>query len=632
MAPKARIGRKSFWPSIVPEGASLGFNATDNSLPSSARTSRRGALLRRRSLVVFWQRLVVGLILCLGAAPGIAIPFQRVVWHETFESPNVSFHWEITQGLWAFGKPAIGPTNAFSGGVCAATGLQRGSPFTGASSLVSPAVTLPPASDAPRLRFWHWFKIHTLHYGEVSVRFDDGQQEPISPRYNGQAPGWSPVSLDVTKYAGRRVRFVFHFSNYADRDWPGWFIDEVELVAGGYHYDGFEDFEGAWGDWSADRGNWAIGRPGVGPTAAVSGINCAAVALTADRFPVFPIASSLVSPPVTLPHASQEPRLSFQHWFKIHSLHHGQVFILLEDGTEEAISPRFNGQSPSWTPTTLDLSKYAEKRVRFKFHFAAYVDGDWPGWFIDDVRLQMTPALDVQAVPEDFERGWNDWFADQGNWHIGAPTIGPNAAFGGTNCAAVALHGHTFPTYPISSSLVSPRFKIPEAALNPRLTFQHWFKIHSLHHGQVWIVPPTGPEEALSLRYTGDSSGWTTALLQLSKYAGQVVRFKFYFTAYVDGSWPGWFIDDVRVLPALRNTRPQFDPVKPQLAHALEILWRSSSSRSRPRTRIQGRVWPIRCLKIPRQHRLASITHQANSPGRQRSRRVLAPDITSPSA
>jgi hypothetical protein len=136
----------------------------------------------------------------------------------------------------------------------------------------------------------------------------------------------------------------------------------------------------------------------------------------------------------------------------------------------------------------------------------------------------------------------------------------------------VALRGDKFPISPISSSLISPRILVPDASSNPHLSFQNWFKIHPAHSGQVFVSLADGTEEAISIQYNGDSSGWTPALLPLGKYGGKIVRFKFSFGSYVDSTWPGWFIDDVRVIPPVHNARPQFSTVKPQLAHALEKL------------------------------------------------------------
>lgn len=484
----------------------------------------------------------------------------------------VSLRWEITKAVWTFGTPEVGPTNAFAGKRCAATGLRHDEASVGSSSLVSPPIWLPAASEEPRLRFWHWFKIHPSHYGEITVRTEGGVEEAIPLKYSTVGIGWTPASVSLTKWGGQRVQIGFHFANYVDPVWPGWFIDEVEVVAGGQLFGGFDDFEGGWGDWSAERGNWYVGSPAIGPMAAWSGTNCAAVALNGDGFPISPFSSSLVSPPMQLPSVTEGPRLRFWQWFRIHPSHYGQVWIRLADGSEEPLSVQYSGSAPGWSPVSLSLAKYQGQKVQFKFLFTAYVDSDWPGWFIDDVQIETLPPLDLQAGDESFEGGWGDWSVDRGNWSVGKPTIGPGGAITGTNCAAVSLNGEGFPVTPMSSSLLSPRFRLPEATANPRLNFQHWFRIHPSHSGQVWIRLEDGVEEALSIVYNGDSGGWTTALLSLSKYGGKTVQFRFYFAAYVDDDWPGWFIDDVRILPRLGNSRPAFDPVAPQIAHALEPL------------------------------------------------------------
>ena len=525
---------------------------------------------KSRCLMVW---LVAGLLLQgTVARPGMAAPYQTGSWQEGFEGNNVTLQWEVTTGLWAFGKPAIGPTNAFAGAVSAATGLQRDTPYRGSSTLISPPVAIPEKGEHPRLRYWQWFMLHPEAYGQVSVRLANGQVEALAPRFSGQAPVWSPAALDLAKYAGQTVQFLFDFAGYADINWPGWFIDELEVRSGGFFFGGFDDFEGSWGDWYAEHGNWSVGKPLIGPLGSVSGTNCAAVALRGDKLPIRVSGSSLLSPTIEVPPATLEPRLDFWHWFILHPEAYGRLSLLLENGQREELIPNFNGQAPGWTRVSQDLTRFAGQKIQFSFDFAGYADINWPGWYVDDVQLQFVPPVDIQAATVDFESGWGDWSVELGNWFIGTPAIGPSSGFASSNCVAVALQADRLPLIVNNSPLISPRFLVADAGSNPRLNFQHWFKIHPEAYAEVWVKLDDGKEELLSVRYTGDSSGWTSALLPLSKYAGKVVQFKFLFAGYLDSNWPAWFIDDIRLIPPVRNSRPVFAPAKAELAAPGEML------------------------------------------------------------
>jgi len=65
----------------------------------------------------------------------------------------------------------------------------------------------------------------------------------------------------------------------------------------------------------------------------------------------------------------------------------------------------------------------------------------------------------------------------------GIPTSGPNAAHGGTQCAATILNGN----YPVTADTRLTRlsyFTVPAANQNPRLRFWHWFSFSTADYGK----------------------------------------------------------------------------------------------------------------------------------------------------
>jgi hypothetical protein len=541
-------------------------------------------------------RAVVGTLYALLAAAGLIWQVNgTVIWKEDFESNAAQVNWAPTRGNWIIGVPTNpnGPGKAHSGSRCAAIGLsQNYSPAISSSLSYFQTLNIPDKARNPKLRFWHWFAINNSapyfgeipDYGQVKVLLANGTEEAISPQYNATSD-WAPAILDLSKYAGSAIQIEFYFFSNTENQAAGWFVDDVEITADDYPFMGFDSFECGWGNWATTRGNWQVGTPQNGPGKAWSGDQCAAVVLQGN-YPT-QVSSSLVSPSFLVPPASQNPRLRFMHWFSIDTSapyfgeipDYGQVKVLMPDGTEQPISPQFNGTS-DWTPASVDLTKYAGTAVQIEFYFYSNTENQSSGWFIDDVELRTgdhaflareSNGSELFAGTESFDNGWGDWAATRGNWQVGAPQNGPGKAWSGNFCAGIVLTGK----YPaqVSSSLVSPPFVVPAATQSPRLRFMHWFSIDNsapyfgeiADYGQVKVILPDGSEQTLSATYNG-TSDWTPALLDLSKYAGKTIQVEFYFYSNTENQSSGWFIDDVQLLPPVGNHPPSFTAVPSQTA------------------------------------------------------------------
>jgi hypothetical protein len=167
---------------------------------------------------------------------------------------------------------------------------------------------------------------------------------------------------------------------------------------------------------------------------------------------------------------------------------------------------------------------------------------------------------------EDFEAGWNDWFADNGNWEVGTPTSGPSVAHSGSNVGGTVLAGDYANT---TSSLVSPTIELPtiETGEEIHLRFWNWFSFGSQDRGDVRVSQQTAPgvwtDWVILGTHSGASGVWTHAMVDLSAYAGMTVRIGFQLR---QGSYsyvgPGWFVDDVLIKTTskvLVNTRYTFN-------------------------------------------------------------------------
>lgn len=188
---------------------------------------------------------------------------------------------------------------------------------------------------------------------------------------------------------------------------------------------------------------------------------------------------------------------------------------------------------------------------------ACAADGLPTGLFAGSSETEPEVILD-----QDFEAGWGDWWSDAGIWDVGAPSSGPNGAYGGSQCAATVLDGK-YPYGP-DSRLISPQIHLPEIAEGEELLlrFHQWWSYGSSDRGYVQIQTfdeATGAwSEWTNLKeiYSYDST-WHRARVDLTDCADQWIQLAFYHqdgierdgfgnNRHVESS--GWYIDDLEII------------------------------------------------------------------------------------
>jgi bacillopeptidase F (M6 metalloprotease family) len=154
---------------------------------------------------------------------------------------------------------------------------------------------------------------------------------------------------------------------------------------------------------------------------------------------------------------------------------------------------------------------------------------------------------------EDWESGIGSWFASNGVWEVGVPTVGPTSTHSGQNCAGTILQGN----YPNSANtrLTSPQISLPALSSGEvlKLRFWHWYRMHNSYlnydYGFIEISVDNGNTwQRVSGNYDEYSEAWTQAYIDISAYANSVVRIGFNFIssgAYADN---GWYVDDISIL------------------------------------------------------------------------------------
>jgi hypothetical protein len=323
--------------------------------------------------------------------------------------------------------------------------------------------------------------------------------------------------------------------------------------------------------WYADEGVWQIGSPTIGPATnsagyrTHSGPDCATTGLT-ENYPGGMNSRLIRIQTFTVPAASQWPRLCFWQWRSFSGNDYGVVEIRIgTTGAWQAVSPQYVAYSTDWTYTSVDLGAFAGQTVQLAFH-AVYVDGNGaaPGWYVDDISFMV--GAPVFTNPEGFEEAYlasglgasnvYGWYADNGTWEVGsskksggAPANSLGAqAHSGTNCAVTLLNAN-YPT-DMNSRFISPYFVLPPAGAAPYLRFWHWYNFSGNDYGVVEIRVGTNAWQPVSPPYTGNSENWTEPFIDLTGFGGQTVQLALY-AVYVDGNGaaPGWYVDDVQVLP-----------------------------------------------------------------------------------
>jgi hypothetical protein len=175
---------------------------------------------------------------CTGNALGWYVDDVAVVTNEpvlnnpeSFESGPDTNDWAVDYGTWEIGKPTGGPGYTPFGTNCAGTILVGNYPNNVDSRLISP-LFIVPNSTSQALRFWHWYNFNNA-LGYVEIRVGTGSWTQLSPTYiNANTGGaWTNVSLDLSVYAGQTVQAAFHFTSGGIYTAPGWYVDDVSLVA-----------------------------------------------------------------------------------------------------------------------------------------------------------------------------------------------------------------------------------------------------------------------------------------------------------------------------------------------------------------------------------------------------------------
>jgi hypothetical protein len=177
---------------------------------------------------------------------------QHVIFYMDFEDNG---HLVPTGPDWQWGVPTSGPGSAHSGTKVWATKLAGDYSSSSDSRLQSDGIDLYSVSQAT-LTFWSWYAFEgtsTLYDGgnvKISLNASDwsiitpvdGYDGTISSSNSGipneqgfATPSngnfWHQETFDLTPYAGNKIFLRFHFGSDGSVTYPGWYIDDLTVVA-----------------------------------------------------------------------------------------------------------------------------------------------------------------------------------------------------------------------------------------------------------------------------------------------------------------------------------------------------------------------------------------------------------------
>ncbi|MFC1750411.1 hypothetical protein ACFL2V_16545, partial [Pseudomonadota bacterium] len=157
--------------------------------------------------------------------------------------------WFPSAGVWQIGTPTAGPTECYSATQCAGTQLDGNYDRWQDSRLQGGQANLPTAQPGEelQLRFWHWFSYSTYDSGQVQIQVWDensqtwGSWTTIGNSFTGVSQGWVPMVIDVSDYAGEKVRLGFLHTADSNcgacaTESSGWFVDDIPLSCVAAHW------------------------------------------------------------------------------------------------------------------------------------------------------------------------------------------------------------------------------------------------------------------------------------------------------------------------------------------------------------------------------------------------------------
>ncbi len=330
-----------------------------------------------------------------------------------FEAGDQGFVASGTNTSWARGIPTNGPGEAHSGSYVIATNPTGNYNASELGYMTSPLIDLTIfGTDTPVVEFWQWRHIESATWDNATVEVTKDGGTTWTPVYgpvggvNDTAYNKVQIALD-TSYNVADFQIRFKFKSDSSVQYEGWYVDDIGIAAAPLPAPTqvyFENFDTTDGGFIAGGTNssWAWGAPSAtpGPGAAYSAPNVWATNLTGNYNDSEQ--SYITSPEIDLSaYVGLAPTLSFWHWMdsESNSFDWGSIQVTKDGGaTWQTVFEKF-GDALTWSPKSIILDpSYSVADFQFRFAFHSDSSVQYPGWYIDDVKVSVSEPYDI-AVP-----------------------------------------------------------------------------------------------------------------------------------------------------------------------------------------------------------------------------------------
>ncbi|HPG00036.1 MAG TPA: beta-galactosidase [Kiritimatiellia bacterium] len=452
--------------------------------------------------------------------------------------------WTAT-GLWHQDTAqAASPTRSwtYNNGVNYNTGARN----TG--TLTTPWISLSNAAAAT-LTFKSWYETEDTgtSWDKKLVQVStDGTNWTQVLQISGPNKQWTSQTADLSPYAGKRVqvRFVFDSIDGVYNTFAGWAVDDVTVLAvQGAPRDLFFDSMESTTNWTGS-GLWRLAT-----NRASGGIRSWVYNNGTNYNNGARNSGSIISRWIDLADA-ESAALTFKSWYRTEDTGTSwdrKTVLVSTDGTNWTQLLQISGVASDWTTQTADLTPYAGRRIQLRFFFDTIdaLNNQYEGWYVDEVRVSCVSGIGASILNDHVETGTNGWSA-AGLWHVAddmSATPSHSWAYNnGSNYNTGARN---------NGALLSPWIDLIGAE-SAKLTFQSWYETEDT--STAWdrktvSISTDGTNWTQILQVSGANKVWVGQAADLSAYAGQRIRLRFFFDT-IDGvynQFRGWYVDDIRV-------------------------------------------------------------------------------------
>ncbi|HPG00022.1 MAG TPA: beta-galactosidase [Kiritimatiellia bacterium] len=257
---------------------------------------------------------------------------------------------------------------------------------------------------------------------------------------------------------------------------------------------------------------------------------------------------TLLSPWISLGSASAAT-LTFKSWHETEdagtSWDRKQVYVSA-DGTNWTRLLQVSGTNQQWVTQSQDLTAYAGRSIRLKFHFDTIdaLKNGYRGWYLDDIEIKVVESTAAVHFEDDMTATTN-WTAG-GFWRLTT-----NRSSSATT-SWVYNDGVDYDNGRRNSGSLLSRWIDLSGVANAKLSFKSWYRTED--SGVSWDrklvkLSTDGTNWTTILQVSGPTQEWTTQTYDLSAYAGRSIRLQFFFDTIdaFNNQFEDWYVDDVRV-------------------------------------------------------------------------------------